>query len=313
MVSVIMSTYREPVYYVKQAVDSILNQTLKEIEFVIIIDEPSNKELIEYVREQQQKDNRIVLLINENNCGLVESLNRGIERASGKYIARMDADDISETDRLEVQLKYLIDNDLDLVGCNVININEEGIIIDEKGTNYPTTDKVIKKYLKMDNAIPHSTWFAKSAVFEQGNRYHNFEACEDYEFLTRIALDEKKLGNIKVPKLRYRINSLGISNNKKVQQKICLYYVRYKYTKGKKSSLDEFHEFLESKTGKKKQKDINSYYRYSKQIKKFYSDKKWIRFVLSGIFVFMKSEVGRQVVFNSFKEWILHVQYGTNY
>lgn len=313
MVSVVMSTYKEPISYVKQAIDSILNQTLKEIEFIIIIDEPSNKELIEYVRERQQRDNRIKLLINESNCGLVESLNRGIEKASGRFIARMDADDISEVDRLEVQLKYLIDNDLDLVGCNVINIDENGAVIDIRGTNYPTTDKVIKKYLKMNNAIPHSTWFAKTTVFGQNNRYHNFKACEDYEFLTRIALDGKRLGNVKVPKLKYRINSLGISNNNKVQQKIGLYYVKSEYTEGEKSSLENFHKFLESKKGKKKQEDLRNYYKSSEQVKKFYHDKEWVKFLISGISVFVNSETGRQNIFYMFREWMLRIQYGVYY
>ena len=96
MISVVMSTYKEPIEYIEQSINSILNQTYRDIEFVIIVDNPDNAEHIEYIQNRMSGDSRIKLSINEKNCGLTESLNRAIALARGTFIARMDADDIAE-------------------------------------------------------------------------------------------------------------------------------------------------------------------------------------------------------------------------
>lgn len=115
LISIIMSAYREPLVWIRQAVDSVLNQTYKNIEFIIVVDDPDNTELIDYVTKREEQDPRITIHINEKNIGLAASLNRAIGLAKGEYIARMDADDISERDRLACQMKYLISHNLDLI------------------------------------------------------------------------------------------------------------------------------------------------------------------------------------------------------
>lgn len=308
-----MSTYREPKQYVEQAVESILNQTYKDIELIIIVDDPDNMEVIRYIRSKKQDDHRIILRINEKNCGIVESLNRGILLAKGEYIARMDADDISELDRLEKELEYLISNNFDLVGCNVRNMDENSNIINMKGSHYPTSDETIKKYLKMGNAVPHPTWLIKKNVFESTHLYRDFPACEDYEFLTRIALDKKRLGNLKEPKLRYRINRNGISCSKKVLQKTSLYYIRRNYAKEKKSDIIKFQSFLQSAEGIRKAKRIEQYYKQSAKLKQYFIDKRWVSFFLLGIGVFIRSEEARHMVIFVLKEHILRLYYGRQY
>ena len=79
LVSVLMSTYKEPVVWVEKAVNSILNQTYKNIEFVVIIDDPTNYEVIAFIESVCQKDNRVKLIKNEKNIGLVASLNKGLK------------------------------------------------------------------------------------------------------------------------------------------------------------------------------------------------------------------------------------------
>lgn len=308
-----MSTYREPDRYVEQAVDSILNQTYKDIELIITVDDPDNTKVIEFLQSKKQIDRRIVLQINEKNRGIVESLNRGISVAKGEYIARMDADDISEPDRLEKELDYLISNNLDLVGCNVRNIDEDGNIINMKGTHYPTSDKMIKKYLKRENAVPHPTWLIKKSIFENTHLYRDFRACEDYEFLTRIALDGRKLGNIREPKLRYRINLKGISSSKKILQKTGLYYIRRNYILKKKSDVFEFYAFLEGDKGKRKAKRLEKYYRQSAILKQRLYEKKWGSFLLIGIHTFFKFQEARQAVIGGLTERILRLCYGEQY
>ena len=84
MISVIMSVYQEPVSYVEKSVDSILNQTVQDIEFIIIVDDPNNKKVIQYLQMCIEKDKRIKFYINEKNCGLTESLNRAIRYSKGE-------------------------------------------------------------------------------------------------------------------------------------------------------------------------------------------------------------------------------------
>ena len=76
MISVVMSTYREPIKYIKESVNSILHQTYKDIEFIIIVDDPDNFELIQYLKNISHSDERIKLYINEKNIGLTASLNK---------------------------------------------------------------------------------------------------------------------------------------------------------------------------------------------------------------------------------------------
>ena len=113
LVSVIMSTYQEPLVWIDEAVSSIQNQTYQNFEFIIVVDDPDYKQLVGYILRKKKEDNRIIVHINERNKGLTESLNIAVKMAKGTYIARMDADDIAAPDRLECELDYLILNHLD--------------------------------------------------------------------------------------------------------------------------------------------------------------------------------------------------------
>ena len=129
LVSVVMSVYNEPVDYVTKAIESILNQTWENIEFIIVMDNPSNAELGELIKSYGAQYNNIFIMENEKNMGLPYSLNRAISKASGKYIARMDADDISFPERIEEEVLFLKKNNYDMVASNRIDIDEEGNII----------------------------------------------------------------------------------------------------------------------------------------------------------------------------------------
>ena len=109
LLSVLMSVYKEDTRYLREAIESILNQTYTDFEFVIVGDTPlSDRERVfGVIREYALKDRRIKFFPNENNIGLTKSLNVGLSHCSGKYIARMDADDISVSTRLEKQVVFM--------------------------------------------------------------------------------------------------------------------------------------------------------------------------------------------------------------
>jgi len=209
LVSVIMSVYNEKEEWIKESIESILNQTYPNIEFIIIIDNPNNDNAIKLIKEYAKKDTRIRYFINEKNKGLVYSLNKALKYAKGDYIARIDADDISHNDRLEKQLDYLSKNNLDLIGSNVNLFNENGIFYT---TNKLLTHKYITKLLKVGTiGIVHPTFFGKKEVFEKLNGYKNALHAEDMEFLARVICSGFKVGNIPNVLLNCRYNNQSVT------------------------------------------------------------------------------------------------------
>ena len=180
-ISVIMSVYNG-MQYLKQAVKSILNQTYKNFEFIIVND-ASTDSTPKYLKSL--KDKRIRIVNNKKNVGLAMSLNKALKAAKGDYIARMDADDVSYPTRLELQLKYLLKNpNTDICGCWADLVEEKGKLIGEK--KYPKSPKAIYNTLPCYPCIIHPTFFAKKGFFTALNGYDaGFEMAEDYDLLMR--------------------------------------------------------------------------------------------------------------------------------
>ncbi len=308
-ISVIMSVYHEPLAWVDQAVSSILDQTYKDIEFIIIIDDPDNTTIIDYIVNRKQQDNRITVYINERNIGLAASLNIAIGLAKGDYIARMDADDISESDRLACQMEYLISQDLDLIGCNIRRIDESGKIINDGKTCLPLSDEAIKQYLKIGNIIMHPTWLARKAVYTDMGLYRNFPAAQDYEFLTRIALAGYRLGNLREPKLRYRINAGSISGTKKILQKSIQSFVRQNYIAGRQSSAEDFYAFFNGDAGRKKQENLERFYKNYERRYKYFRNRKWRMYFIIGVNAFLKSGEERVWLADAVRAKLLRMRY----
>ena len=107
LITILLSAYNEPIYMIKKSVESILSQTYTNIEVILINDNPQYMELDQLFKKYRSRDARVRYVYHEENKGLVYSLNEGIKMATGNYVARMDADDISYCDRLEKQIKFL--------------------------------------------------------------------------------------------------------------------------------------------------------------------------------------------------------------
>jgi len=180
-ISVIMAVYNGMPYLIK-ATKSILTQTYKNFEF-IIVDDASTDQSWKYLKNL--KDERIKLLKNTKNLGLSTSLNKTLQTAKGNYIARMDADDISFTERLEKQLKYMQSNqDVDLCGTWVKLINKQGVVIGEK--KYPTKPEEVKQAITWYPAVIHPTFMAKNSFYKKMNGYRaDYDFAEDYDLLSR--------------------------------------------------------------------------------------------------------------------------------
>lgn len=217
LVSVIMSVYSEPQIYLKQSIESILNQTHKNLEFIIIVDKPDNKETILFINQYKEKDDRIKLIINDSNIGLVKSLNKGLSISKAEYVVRMDADDIAYEDRIKKQLIFMINNGIDILGGGVEIIDKNGIIKNNFTSNITGVDNV-KKILALSNIIPHPTWMVRKDVYLKLKGYREIFTCEDYDFLLRAVKQGYKIDNLNECILKYRYLEQSISRSNALTQ-----------------------------------------------------------------------------------------------
>ena len=236
LISVILPLYNEPESLAKQAIDSILTQTYSKLEIILLLDNPGNDILKNILSEYGKKDKRIIVAINEKNKGLPETLNKGIDIATGDFIARMDGDDISTADRLEKQLAYMQTHpQTDLLGSDAFAINEEGKLIGEYhklATDY--SQKMMLRHISIN--LIHPTWFGKSKLFKQC-KYRNFTHCEDYDFMIRAYALGYHFHNLKEKLFYVRIQQTSLRS---VSRKYA--YEQYINTLRVKSQFKEFRK-----------------------------------------------------------------------
>lgn len=160
-VSVIMGVYNSDIKLLKKAIESILNQTHKNLEFIICNDSPNNLRLDECLREYSDKDSRIIILKNKKNCGLAYSLNQCLKKVSGKYIARQDDDDISKEQRLDKEIYFLEKNkQFSLVGTSISLIDKDGV-----------WGRVINKKLPTKNDLLFGSIFTHPTIMVRAKAY----------------------------------------------------------------------------------------------------------------------------------------------
>lgn len=218
--SVIMPVYNEKKEWIIESLESILNQTFKNFEFIIIIDNPENNEAINLISDYTKIDKRIKYYVNEENIGLVKTLNKGLSLCSGEYIARMDSDDIALPNRFEKQLYYLKNNpEVELVGTNWICIDENGGLLFNHG-KLPTKYSFIKKNIKYNNMFLHPSWMFRRTIIDRGIKYRDIDYCEDYDFITLLITNNIVISNINEYLMNYRIRSSSISISKSYEQYI---------------------------------------------------------------------------------------------
>ena len=244
MITVIMSTYKEDERLLRESIESILNQTYKDFEYIIILDYPDNDVHKSVIEEYALKDDRIHFYINETNMGLTDSLNRGLSLCHGEYIARMDADDISLPDRLERQMKYLEKNHYDLIGGITEMINENGSLL-YSIKSVPTDPKKINKALRYSQCIAHPTWLGKKEVFEKNAGYRHMPLCEDYDFTLRAVLNGFVISNLNEAVLKYRMTSNSISRSNLFEQYLYMSYITNEYKNKRVASVDKAYAYVQ--------------------------------------------------------------------
>lgn len=213
-VSVIMSIYQEPISWIEKSVNSILNQSFENFEFIIINDFPRRVENDKLIKQLLKIDSRIVYLKNNKNIGLTLSLNKGLKIAKGKYIARMDADDISYSERFKVQYNYMEKNS----DCVLLGTCMEVINSDEKimgFLDYPSSHVEISQTMLLTNSLAHPTFFYRKSIIDKFKIDYsiNFPYAEDYDFGCKMLMIGK-VHNLSQRLVKYRKSSQQIGQSK---------------------------------------------------------------------------------------------------
>jgi glycosyltransferase involved in cell wall biosynthesis len=204
LVSVVMPVYNAG-KYLPQAIESILNQTYKNFEFIIVDDcstDNSKKILLEYAK----KDKRIKLIFNKKNSGVAFNYDRAIRLAKGEFIAAMESDDISSNYRLEKQIKALLESkDLCLVGSDIFIINENNKIVAKR--IYPHSDFDIRKMIIFKSPFAQPSVMFRRKVYLKTNGYDKkYKNAMDYDLWFRF-INYGKVLNLAEPLLYYRVHA----------------------------------------------------------------------------------------------------------
>ena len=249
-ITVVMPAYREKAEQIEVAIDSILNQTYQEFQYIIVLDDPQNKELETLIRAYAEKDARISLYINEKNSGCPFSKDRGIRLADTEYVAIMDSDDIARPHRLEKQLQKMELETVDIIAGYVTVIDEKGREL-HKMDNLPLTHEEIVKKMRVNNCMPHPTWFLRKDVYLELGGYSDIQGCEDYDFLLKALSKGYKLGMVNDIVLDYRLSTQSISRNNLYKQYLMMRYLQDKYF-NHKSNYSCYEEYEKAKFTEKR-------------------------------------------------------------
>ena len=211
LISVIMSVYNEE-QYIKEAVMSILNQTLDDFE-LIIIDDCSTDNTGKIINDIN--DERVIYILNEENQGLTKNLNKALKMAKGKYIARMDGDDISDLNRFDIQVKFLNENpEIMLISCNTTTFGEESLVSDIHGSA-----EELKCRMLLRPVLAHPGFMFRRELFEEKGYFYDehFRSAQDYDFAARVT---RKYPIQVVPEvlLKYRAHKGQVSQTPNLKQ-----------------------------------------------------------------------------------------------
>lgn len=265
-ISVIMSVYNGE-EYLREAVESVINQTYKNWE-LIIINDCSTDFTPEILSDLASKDDRIKVYTNEVNLKLPSSLNKAISLCSGKYIARMDADDICLPERLEKQYKFMEENsDVSLSSCRFMTV-KKGVYA-SGGAGGRCDSNALKAMLLVSNPILHPGVFARQEVMKELGYDTTLTCTEDLELWTRMAANNYKLRILPECLMIYRLHDKQITSTTLERQHTEVLKIQNKYYSSLLKEMDEeMQKFYISGIYFKENADINKFIEYSKWLKK---------------------------------------------
>lgn len=227
-VSVLMPAYNAQ-KYIGEAIESILNQTYKNIE-LIVVDDASTENTWDVVCKYASKDKRMVIHRNEKNLKLSKTLNTCIMLSTGEYLARMDADDISLPQRISSQVAFLEENhDVGVVGATIEIIDSKGRPIGKR--EYHTSDKDIRAHIFKYSPFAHPVIMMRKDILITSGLYNDhYNPAEDYELYFRMGAISK-FGNLRETGLKYRVVDKSMTTGSMQRMELKTIEIRKKFSK----------------------------------------------------------------------------------
>lgn len=265
-ISLIMSVYNGETY-LAEAIESVINQTFKNWE-LIIINDCSTDSTEKILSDFSVRDERIKVYPNEINLKLPTSLNKAISLCTGKYIARMDADDICLPDRLEKQYKFMQEHsDVALSSCRFMTV-KNGVYA-SGGAGGRCDFESLKAMLLVTNPILHPGVIAKAEVLKSFNYDTTLTCTEDLELWTRLATNNQKIEIFPECLLIYRLHDKQITSTTLERQHTEVLKIEQKYYSSLFEGMDEdMQKFYISGIYFKENADIDKFLEYAKWLKK---------------------------------------------
>jgi len=233
---------------IEEAIWSIINQSYSNLE-IIVIDDHSTDNTWSVLDKLSKLDHRIKFKRNVRNKGICGALNYALELACGTYIARMDADDIAEIDRIEKQVTFLLKNrQYSLVGVSACLVDEENRNI-LSNSKFPCTDWLVENTLRLASPISHN-WLCYKYIYDELSGYRELKPVEDYDFLLRMHSKGHKFINLPYVGMRIRTSATGVTATSGIKQKLAFNYVLKLYKERQKTGLDSYdaEDFLKAIT-----------------------------------------------------------------
>lgn len=212
LVSIVIPVLRPVPHFFSAAIESIIHQTLREIE-IIVVEDPSQSEGTEILSRLNHPSIRYIR--NSVAIGLSRQHNLGMRLSRGRFLSRFDADDICEPEKLLLQVALLEEHpEIDVVGTNLLIIDELGRVIGER--RYPADHDSIIKTFPRSNPIANPTILFRRELIERfgGWDEDSTDPAQDYEWFSRIACGGARFANLQQPLVRYRIHPQTIKRTK---------------------------------------------------------------------------------------------------
>ena len=230
LITVLMPCYNAE-KYLDVAIESIVSQTYQNLH-ILLLNDGSTDSTLEICQQWSQKDTRIEIIQNEQNLGLIKTLNKGILLSSSPYIARMDADDRSALNRIQKQVEFLLQNEeIGIVGTTSLPIDLEGKLINEKESLTYLHPETLSFSCFFTQPFFHGSILGKTQILKKNLYSEAYKHSEDFELWLRLNSKGVKFKNLTSTIYYYRINPEGVSkSNEKTQieshNKASLFYLK---------------------------------------------------------------------------------------
>lgn len=309
-IDILMTTYNTEIKYLKEQIDSILNQTYKNINLIISDDNSTNKEVQEVLKKYKEQDNRITLYIQENNLGYNKNFEFVLKRAKSEYLMFSDHDDIWYPEKVKKTLEKLKEKNVDMVYCNCNQINENGECIRDNYFKYKNVPLIEgKSHLAISRCI--GIGCSQMITKEVRNRMIPFtDKVIAHDWLASFIANELKgMTYLEEPLFGYRLHDTNVFGGRSLAQNLTKWKeehgTNYKsYLKYRNQKVIDI-AYLYGAIMEKEYSNSEKNKKYLEEIIKYYEDLKKSKYINFHIIKYFKFLSGKNLLKKEIKEIVI--------